>query len=109
MNLEAARKIQFECYDGKFELYGEDIRSLGYSSPEAQETRMKAASEIIDFSDKSVLDVGCGFGDLYAFLKKQGIHLRKYVGIDINPRMIAIARKRFPKLKFEFRDSWIAN
>ena len=104
MNLEVARKIQLDYYSKEFAAYGEDIRSLGYTSAEAQETRMQAVSEIVDFNNKSMLDVGCGFGDLYAFLEKQGVYPRKYVGIDINPKMIAVARRRFPQLKFEVRD-----
>ena len=104
MNLEAARKIQLEHYSKEFTLYGEDIRSLGYTSAEAQETRMKAVSETVDFNNRSMLDVGCGFGDLYTFLEKQGVRLRKYVGIDINPRMIDVARRRLPRAMFEVRD-----
>ena len=40
MNLEAASKIQLEHYSTEFALHGEDIRSLGYTSVESQETRM---------------------------------------------------------------------
>jgi SAM-dependent methyltransferase len=44
---------------------------------------------------KTVLELGCGFGDLLAALQP-----RKGVGIDISPGMIAHARQRHPDLTF---------
>jgi len=44
-----------------------------------------------------VLDVGCGNGRLYAFLKKKNI---LYVGIDENPFLIEQARERYPEATF---------
>lgn len=102
--MEPAIKIQLEHYSKEFAVYGEDVRSLGHSSLKSQESKLKVFSEIVDFNNKSVLDVGCGFGDLYIFLEKRGVHPRKYVGIDINPKVIEVARKRLPKVKFEVRD-----
>jgi ubiquinone/menaquinone biosynthesis C-methylase UbiE len=39
----------------------------------------------------NVLDLGCGNGRLYSFLKKRGI---KYTGIDSSERMIEIAKEK---------------
>ena len=105
MDLEIDRKIQLNHQNEKFAAYGEDVRAVGWSSVESQESRAKVLSEIGNLNSRSILDVGCGFGDLYTHLEKQGVHPSKYVGIDINPKIISIARKRLPKLKFEVRDS----
>jgi ubiquinone/menaquinone biosynthesis C-methylase UbiE len=43
----------------------------------------------------SVLDVGCGTGDLLRALKP-----RRGVGIDLSPRMVEIARGKHPALEF---------
>ena len=56
----------------------------------------KALREIIPVGAGSVLDIGCGTGDLLAFLDpKMG------VGIDVSTGMVDIARKKYPKFKFQ--------
>ncbi len=50
--------------------------------------------------EKQVLEIGCGTGDLLASLKT-----KKSVGVDISPKMIAIARKKYPGLKFYEMDA----
>lgn len=104
MNLEVDRKIQLNHQSARLTKYGEDVRAVGWSSVESQETRARVISEIGDLSNKSILDVGCGFGDLYTFLKRLGIYPGKYVGIDINPKIIEVAKRRLPKVKFEVGD-----
>lgn len=44
---------------------------------------------------KRILEIGCGTGDLLTNIKAKEI-----VGIDISPRMIAAARRRYPAGKF---------
>ncbi len=46
-----------------------------------------------------VLEVGCGLGDLLAAVKPG-----RGLGVDISPRMIEIARRRHPGLRFEVAD-----
>jgi len=46
----------------------------------------------------SVLDVGCGTGDLFPILKKKGIS--HYVGIDIYEPSLTQAKKKFPDQTF---------
>ena len=43
----------------------------------------------------SILDIGCGFANLLDFLKNQGWE-GTYVGIDLVPEFIAIARNKYP-------------
>jgi SAM-dependent methyltransferase len=50
------------------------------------------------------LDVGSGFGGLYNYLVVSGIKDFSYLGIDIMPEMVDIARKKYPKARFELRD-----
>jgi SAM-dependent methyltransferase len=54
-------------------------------------------------TNASVLDVGCGLGDLCGFLRAKGWN-GKYVGIDIVPELIDNARKRFPNEDFRVLD-----
>lgn len=50
-------------------------------------------------SNSSVIEIGCGTGDLLAALSP-----RRGLGIDISPRMVGIARDKFPHLEFEVGD-----
>lgn len=45
--------------------------------------------------DDSLLDIGCGYGDLRSFLQSKGWR-GKYTGIDINPELVAEGRRRYP-------------
>ncbi|MEV6285708.1 class I SAM-dependent methyltransferase [Kribbella sp. NPDC051770] len=44
-----------------------------------------------------VLDVGCGPGDVTAYLAERGLDVR---GVDLSPRMIEHARRRYPDQRF---------
>lgn len=101
MGLEVDKKISLDFYKKGFITYGEDVKTLGYGSVESQESRLRVVSEIGDLSNKSILDVGCGFGDLYTFLHRQGIHPNRYLGIDISSELLDVARKRLPEVEFE--------
>ena len=46
----------------------------------------------------AVVDVGCGPGQVSAFLAALGVEVR---GIDLSPRMVELARRRFPALRFD--------
>lgn len=49
---------------------------------------------------RRVLELGCGPGDLLAALKP------KYgVGVDFSPAQIALARRKYPQLRFEVADA----
>jgi SAM-dependent methyltransferase len=48
---------------------------------------------------RSVLELGCGTGELLASLKPA-----RGVGIDFSPKMVTIARKAFPELEFREAD-----
>ncbi|MBI2442326.1 MAG: class I SAM-dependent methyltransferase [Candidatus Levybacteria bacterium] len=50
----------------------------------------------------SVLDVGCGTGDIIPYLQKQGV--KKYIGIDIYKPALRIAKKKYPQETFVLID-----
>lgn len=60
--------------------YGKDILSL--LQPQQGET---------------IVDVGCGTGDLAHELSKQGVHV---IGIDASPNMITTAKEKYPHIPF---------
>lgn len=81
-------------YDEQIRLYGYGYRALGFGRRASQEKRFAAALGLGNFHGKRLLDVGCGFGDLLAWLNSRGIEPR-YTGVDIVRPMIERCRKRF--------------
>ena len=81
-------------YEAHIERYGFDYRALGFGRRASQEKRFAAALGLGAFHGKRLLDVGCGFGDLLAWLNARGIEPR-YTGVDIVRPMIERCRKRF--------------
>ncbi|HAM49769.1 MAG TPA: hypothetical protein DCP92_03405 [Nitrospiraceae bacterium] len=48
---------------------------------------------------KKILDFGCGKGDFYQFLKERNIFVN-YTGLDINEKLISVAKRKFPECNF---------
>ncbi len=82
-------------YEDKVRRYGYDHRGLGFRNRSSQERRFEALLGLGDFDGRRVLDVGCGFGDLLAFLLDRGVH-PLYTGLDVCEPMIERCLERFP-------------
>ena len=63
--------------------------------------RFEKMLELGDFNNKRILDVGCGIGGFYDFLKEKNVAC-DYTGIDIIPRMIDAAKERIPEIRDKF-------
>jgi cyclopropane fatty-acyl-phospholipid synthase-like methyltransferase len=80
-----------EYYQGLLKLHGPSEAALGCTRSK-QVIRFAAAARYANFDGKSVVDVGCGFGDFYAYLEAVGKVPREYLGLDIMPEFINKAR-----------------
>ena len=90
-------------YNRSLNLYGPDSpRALHWPTPQDQEARFGALTRVGNLSDASVLDVGCGLGDLYYFLLKKFSRVA-YTGIDLVPEMVSQAREKYPDVAFSVR------
>jgi SAM-dependent methyltransferase len=83
--------------------HGHSPTALYWSSREIQELRFQVLLEIGVKTVASVLDVGCGFGDLYDYLQRRGIET-DYTGIDLSPELIDKARELYPSAEFHSGD-----
>lgn len=100
------KKKQISYYEDLLSTYGDHFLSLDWKSIESQQTRFKILEDLVKMFDPnnfSVLDVGCGFGDLYSYLAKNGHHLN-YTGVDLSPKILGVAKARHPKAIFEEKD-----
>jgi SAM-dependent methyltransferase len=86
-----------QYYDVLVERFGHDARACDYGRAESQRIKFQVLSEMLDYSGKSVLDVGCGFADFAGYLQERYFGVR-YSGIDLSPRMIAQAKSLRPDL-----------
>lgn len=84
-------------------MYGPVAKALYWENKEVQELRFDVLLECGIQSGDSVLDVGCGFADLYHYMKAKGLDV-DYTGIDLSPDMIKSAKARSPDLNLEVGD-----
>lgn len=75
-------------------------QAAGWMSEENQYANFVLISSIIS-PNSSVLDVGCGQGDFYNYIKNNKI---QYYGIDISELMIKKAKQTNPNIKFFQKD-----
>ena len=92
-------KENIEKYEKLLGEHGLTFRALDWGSRESQLLRFKILAEIGFIDGDSVLDVGCGLGDLYAWLQDHKYNV-EYEGIDITPPLVQEAAKLFPQGKF---------
>lgn len=92
-------------YERRLEKFGYSPETLGWGKGGRQEIRFSVLSSIV-FEEKhsSVLDVGCGFGDLATFLRDRG-WTGSYTGVDLVPGLLSVARERHPREKFLHLDA----
>ena len=99
-------------YDLLAEFYGQcanrkdAAQRVGWRGHWDQELRFEALLEVVPPEERSftLLDVGCGLGELYGYLRRVGLDDVDYLGIDILPEMVAGARVRHPEGRFELLD-----
>tara|TARA_B100000959_G_scaffold167758_1_gene175756 strand:+ start:4409 stop:5029 length:621 start_codon:yes stop_codon:yes gene_type:complete len=80
-------------YEEKLKRFGPNIKGLNWKNKHSQELRFKILSKIGNLNNHSILDYGCGYGDLNIFLKKKYQNYF-YTGIDISKMMIDESQKR---------------
>jgi SAM-dependent methyltransferase len=99
MNSQKIKKF----YQDRYKKHGVTPQSLLWKQRGAAHQRFRQMWAEIDFNNKSVLDVGCGFGEMAGFLKKRykGV---SYTGVDIVPEFISQAKNFHPDCEFVERD-----
>lgn len=93
-----------ERYERRRVIHGVSSLTLGWGGKHHQEIRFEAVTQSYDLSSKSICDIGCGFSDLYAYLKTKGIPISSYKGVDINPEFVRISQENFPENSYEVRN-----
>jgi SAM-dependent methyltransferase len=85
-------------YTERFNEFGFSPETLGWGKNSKQTIRFGVLSEYaLKYKKSSVLDIGCGFADLYLFLKTNGWE-GKYTGTDLVPVLLEKARELYPEI-----------
>lgn len=96
----AEQQAVIDRYNERLKELGTTAQALGWRDEAQQRLRFRILTEIADCSGASVLDVGCGFGDLLDYLRAKGQPPASYTGTDLNPALLDIARERHPEASF---------
>lgn len=81
-----------EYYEGKLKAHGTTPPGVDWNSQASQELRFEQLSALwADELQASILDFGCGYGAMLPWLRARG-HTGPYVGFDLSPEMIRVAR-----------------
>ena len=90
-------------YNKRLENYGTIPESVGWKDLETQYLRFHELIVNLDLDEtKTILDLGCGYGSLLDFFKKNKIKIleKNYFGVDFSEKMIQEAQSKFPKAEF---------
>ena len=97
--MEDRKRIVANHYEPLLNKYSRGYEILDWESLDSQVKRFEVLTNNVELSGKKLLDIGCGTGDLFGYLKNQNINL-SYYGIDILPKMIERAYDIYPKGRF---------
>lgn len=73
------------------------VKSLGWKAEECQLKRFEVLVQVADLNGCSIMDVGCGRGDLKGFLDQRASGFA-YIGVDQMPEFIGEAKKQYGHL-----------
>lgn len=99
-------RLILNLYDEKLKTFGYDLKALGSENQTVKQLRYSIfLNDLLSYKNKvnnlSLLDFGCGFGNLFKFIKDNNQqNFLNYSGCDINPLFLNYAKKKFLKKKF---------
>ncbi len=104
-NHEKVLAKSVEVYNAVVDKHGISSKATLCDDPQRQYLRFYEIIKFLDLNDgkKTLLDVGCGNGELYKFLNFLGYRGR-YTGYDINEKLLAQARVRFAEINVQKKD-----
>lgn len=92
-----------DYYLPRLKFFGGGAAAAGWSTEGNQEIRFDALLAVCgDWTGQSILDVGCGTGDLLSFMDSRALPYKSYFGQDVLRQSINTCRRRFPGIYDNF-------
>ncbi len=88
-------RATIERYNKRLDQFGVSEQALGWGDKGRSKLRYEMLLSQWNFNQASVLDAGCGFGDLYDYMRRKGIINFRYHGMDINEGFIRVAKEKY--------------
>lgn len=83
-------------YSQKIAKYGCTPNGVDWNGESSQELRFKQLTKIIEYEKSfSVIDIGCGYGALWEYLRRTCIKPFHYTGCDVSQKMVEAARTKY--------------
>ena len=92
-------------YKNLLETHGASVEAVQHINKESQYKRFEILTSI-DANITSIIDIGCGLGDMYSYLLEHN-YQGEYLGLDFVEGFIELANEKFkeyPKAKFQVFD-----
>lgn len=90
-------------YNKGFNDHGESPKALQWTSYKSAAIRYRQLVNDLELGNKSILDAGCGMGDLLPYIYAKTANFQ-YLGVDVTPEFIDIAKKRYHGHEFQVAD-----
>jgi len=94
---------KIKSYSKSLKKHKGGIKSLQWFNYISAATRFKQLVGDVELEHKTILDVGCGFGDLIPFIASKTLNF-KYTGVDLLRKFTDEAGKRYPEFTFLTQD-----
>lgn len=101
------REETIQRYNRRLQEYGPTDQALGWGKKGRTKLRFRVLLSQWNLTQATIIDFGCGFGDLFGYMVRNKIQPSRYIGIDINNELIAIARQRYPQAEFVVTDDFL--
>ena len=85
-----------ERYHKRYLEHGVSHLTLGWGSREQQQYRFDVVLGNVAVASRSVLDIGCGFGDLLGYMDNRQVKQGCYTGLDVNTELVEDASRLYP-------------
>lgn len=95
------KRYIYEVYNDKYKTFGYSPKALGWDKGK-QDIRFDVLTSLYDFNNKSVLDIGCGFGDLNRVLNAK-FNNYTYLGVDLVENLIHKGRELYTTSNIRFK------
>ena len=89
-----ARTDNRKFYDASLSKYDDTAKRVHWANRTRQVARFKAMVDLIgpELIESTLVDAGCGLGELYHYLKELELEPKRYMGVDIHATMVELAK-----------------